>query len=58
VIVARPQRGADGAFLQRPELDDLWDVRGRYERRYFPRGQRLYLAAVDPRANAQIVVGP
>jgi uridine kinase len=72
---------ADGVFLQRPELADLWDlriwldisfeaaleraivrdagrfddVRGRYERRYFP-GQRLYLAEVDPRSRADIVV--
>jgi uridine kinase len=72
---------ADGVFLQRPELDDLWhlriwvdipfeaaleravtrdahlfaDVRERYEARYFP-GQRLYLAEVDPRARADIVV--
>jgi len=72
---------ADGIFLQRPELDDLWDlriwieipfdraleralvrdaermddVRQRYEARYFP-GQRLYLADVDPRSRADIVV--
>lgn len=72
---------ADGIFLQRPELDDLWDlriwldisfedalaralvrdagrmddVRGRYERRYFP-GQRLYLQEVDPKSRADIVV--
>jgi uridine kinase len=72
---------ADGVFLQRPELDDLWtvriwieigfeqaleravvrdagkmtDVRGRYERRYWP-GQQLYIEAVDPRSRADIVV--
>ena len=30
-------------------------VRERYERRYFP-GQRVYLAEVDPRGRADIVV--
>jgi uridine kinase len=72
---------AEGVFLQRPELDDLWDLRiwldvawetaleralgrdaawmadarDRYERRYHA-GQRLYLAEVDPRGHADIVV--
>jgi uridine kinase len=81
VLAAARPVVADGVFLQRPELDDLWDLRiwvdisfeeslrravirdahymedarGRYERRYHP-GQRLYLAAVDPRTRADIVV--
>jgi uridine kinase len=81
VLAAGEPLVADGVFLQRPELDDLWslriwvdisfedaleraairdadlfdDVRERYERRYFP-GQRLYLAEVDPRSRADIVV--
>jgi uridine kinase len=81
VLTAGEPLVADGVFLQRPELDDLWhlriwveisfedaleramirdvnlfdDVRERYERRYFP-GQRLYLAEVDPRSSADIVV--
>jgi hypothetical protein len=62
---------AGGVFLQRPELDDLWDVRiwldisfdaewmpelrSRYEERYFP-AQRLYIGEVDPRSHAEIVV--
>jgi uridine kinase len=53
---------ADGVFLQRPELDDLWDLRiwldvsfERYEQRYWP-GQRLYMDEVDPRGRADIVV--
>jgi uridine kinase len=33
----------------------MHDVRGRYERRYWP-GQQLYIDAVDPRAHADIVV--
>lgn len=81
VLEARSPLVADGVFMQRPELDDLWDVRiwldiaferaleravvrdaelfddvrGRYERRYFP-GQRLYIGEVDPRSRADIVV--
>lgn len=81
VIAAPRPLVVDGVFLQRPELDDLWDlriwidvsfevalqravvrdavlfddVRDRYERRYQP-GQRLYLAKVDPRSRADIVV--
>jgi uridine kinase len=81
VLAAAEPLVADGVFLQRPELDDLWhlriwvdvsfadaleravsrdahlfdDVRERYERRYLP-GQRLYLAEVDPRTRADIVV--
>lgn len=75
---------ADGAFLQRPELCDHWDLRiyvhigfatvlhrgtardqawmdsaeaarHRYETRYIP-GERLYLAAVDPQARADVVI--
>jgi hypothetical protein len=33
----------------------MTDVRGRYERRYWP-GQQLYIDAVDPRSRADIVV--
>lgn len=75
---------ADGAFLQRPELRDHWDLRlyvhvgfgtvlqrgiardqawmdsadaarARYESRYIP-GERLYVAEVDPRARADVVI--
>lgn len=76
---------ADGAFLQRPELDPYWDLRiyldigfdevlrrgiardrhwmgsaaeaeRRYRTKYIP-GERRYVAEVQPRDRAQVVVG-